>query len=83
MKILKLFFNRRKRKIEQLEQENESLKVQIIEMSFNFQQSNKKNQFLKSELDKVNEQNIKLANDLHYINMKLNNAENKNELKYY
>jgi hypothetical protein len=82
MKILKLF-NRRKRKIEQLEQENESLKVQMIEMSFSFQQSNKKNQFLKSELDKVNEQNIKLANDLHYINMKLNNAENKNELKYY
>ena len=80
--ILKLF-NRRKMELEQLKQENESLKAQIAGLSFNLQQADKQIVALQSEIERLIRHNKELTGEAQYATMKFNNTKDKNDSRYY
>ena len=82
MKLLKLF-NRRKMEIEQLKQENESLKARIAGLSFNLQQADQRIAALQSEIEKLIRHNKELTGEAQYATMKFNNTKDKNDSRYY
>ena len=82
MKLLKIF-NRRKMELEQLKQENESLKAQIIGLSFNLQQADQRIAVLQNEIEKLVKINKELTGEAQYATMKFNNTKDKNDSRYY
>jgi len=82
MKLLKLF-NRRKMEIEQLKQENESLKARISGLSFNLQQADQRIAVLQNEIEKLVKLNKELTGEAQYATMKFNNTKDKNDSRYY
>ena len=69
--------------IEQLKQENESLKAQIIGLSFNLQQADKQIAVLQNEIEKLVKLNKELTGEAQYATMKFNNTKDKNDSRYY
>jgi len=81
--ILKLF-NRRKMELEQLKQENEGLKAQIVGVSFNLQQADKQISALQSELERYSKQIKDLEAQIKHLNMLGQTSQtNKNDSRYY
>ena len=76
-------FNRRKMEIEQLKQENESLKARVAGLSFNLQQADQRIAVLQNEIEKLVKLNKELASDAQYATMKFNNTKDKNDSRYY
>ena len=68
---------------EQLRQENEGLKAQIVGLSFNLQQADKTISSLQSEFEKLLKQNKELTGEAQYATMKFNNTKDKNDSRYY
>jgi len=83
MKLLKLF-NRRKMELEQLKQENEGLKAQIVGVSFNLQQADQQVVALQKELERYSNQIKKLEAEVKHLNMLGQNSNyNKNDSRNY
>ena len=83
MKLLKIF-NRRKMEIEQLKQENEALKAQIMGLSSTLKLSDEKVKFLESEIQGIFKQKQELKAELdHYIMLGNTNNKNQNDSRYY
>jgi FtsZ-binding cell division protein ZapB len=69
--------------IEQLKQENESLKARIAGLSFNLQQADKQVAVLQNEIEKLIRHNKELTGEAQYATMKFNNTKDKNDSRYY
>jgi FtsZ-binding cell division protein ZapB len=69
--------------LEQLKQENESLKARVAGLSFNLQQADQRIAVLQNEIEKLVKLNKELASDAQYATMKFNNTKDKNDSRYY
>ena len=69
---------------EQLKQENEGLKAQILGLSFNLQQADKQIVVLQNELERYSKQIKELEAQLKHLNMLGQNSNyNKNDSRNY
>ena len=69
---------------EQLKQENEGLKAQILGLSFNLQQADKQIVVLQNELERYSKQIKELEAQLKHLNMLGQNSNhNKNDSRLY
>jgi hypothetical protein len=82
MKILKLF-NRRKREIERLNGVVAQLQQELRMCNTFATTTNADKLKVEKGLIERNNEVFALKEEVRYLNMKLNNTENKNELKYY
>ena len=81
--LLKIF-NRRKMELEQLKQENEGLKAQIVGVSFNLHQADQQVAALQKELERYSNQIKKLEAEVKHLNMLGQNSNyNKNDSRNY
>jgi predicted nucleic acid-binding Zn-ribbon protein len=70
--------------LEQLKQENEALKAQIMGLSFTLKASDDKIKFLENELQGIFKQKQELKAELdHYIMLGNTNNKNQNDSRYY
>jgi len=71
-------------KSKELQTENEQLKAQIAGLLFQLEESNKKIQFLESEIQGIFKQKQDLKAELdHYIMLNNTNNKNQNDSRYY
>jgi len=70
--------------IEQLRQENETLKAQIVGIAFNLGAADKKNTQYEAQIDAMKAQITQLQSEVKHLNMlaQTSNA-NKNDSRYY
>ena len=84
MKILNKLFNKNKMELEQLKQENEQLKAQLIGLSETLKASDNKIKFLETELQGLFKKYLDLKAELdHYIMLSNTSNKNVNDSRYY
>ena len=70
--------------IEQLKQENEALKAQIIGVSNNLRITEEKLKQYEMQIDGLHKQNLNLVGEVKHLNMKMStNNNNQNDSRYY
>lgn len=83
VKMLINLFNRRKMEAEQLKQENDALKAQIIGLSFNLQNADKTVQLQQRELEALSTQIKDLKYQITQLNLIVDSVNRNNESRYY
>ena len=79
-----MFFKKYKMTIEQLKQENEHLKAQIMGLSNNLRITEEKLKQREMQLDGLHKQNLDLLGEIKHLNMKMvTNNNNQNDSRYY
>ena len=70
--------------IEQLKQENESLRAQIMGISNNLRIADEKLKQYEMQIDNLHKQNLSLVGEVKHLNMKSQtNNNNQNDSRYY
>ena len=70
--------------IEQLKQENEALKAQIMGISHNLRITDKKLKQYEMQIDQLHKQNLNLVGEVKHLNMKMStNNNNQNDSRNY
>ena len=83
VKMLFNLFNKRKMEIEQLKQENNTLKAQIAGISFNLKNADSIVQQQQRELETLNTQIKDLKNQIIQLNLIVDSVNRNNESRYY
>jgi chromosome segregation ATPase len=82
--LLKKLFNKNKMTIEQLKQENEALKAQIMGISHNLRITDEKLKQYEMQMDQLHKQNLNLVGEVKHLNMKMStNNNNQNDSRNY
>jgi chromosome segregation ATPase len=82
--LLKKLFNKNKMTIEQLKQENEALKAQIMGISHNLRITDEKLKQYEMQIDSLHKQNLNLVGEVKHLNMKMStNNNNQNDSRNY
>jgi chromosome segregation ATPase len=82
--LLKKLFNKNKMTIEQLKQENEALKAQIMGISYNLRITDEKLKQYEMQMDQLHKQNLNLVGEVKHLNMKMStNNNNQNDSRNY
>jgi cell division protein FtsB len=70
--------------IEQLKQENEALKAQIMGISYNLRITDEKLKQYEMQIDQLHKQNLNLVGEVKHLNMKMStNNNNQNDSRNY
>jgi chromosome segregation ATPase len=70
--------------IEQLKQENEYLKAQMMGISHNLRVTDEKLKQYEMQIDSLHKQNLNLVGEVKHLNMKMStNNNNQNDSRYY
>jgi chromosome segregation ATPase len=70
--------------IEQLKQENEALKAQIMGISHNLRITDEKLKQYEMQIDQLHKQNLNLVGEVKHLNMKMStNNNNQNDSRNY
>lgn len=70
--------------IEQLQQENEQLKAQIMGLAFNLRTADDKIKQYEMQLENLYKQNLSLSSEVKHLNMlAITSNTNKNDSRYY
>ena len=70
--------------IEQLQQENEQLKAQIMGLAFNLKIADNKVKQYEMQLENLYKQNLSLSSEVKHLNMlAITSNTNKNDSRYY
>ena len=79
-----MFNKKYKMEIEQLRQENEALKAQIVGIAFNLGVADKKNAQYESQIDAMKVQITQLQSEVKHLTMLAQTSNtNKNDSRYY
>jgi chromosome segregation ATPase len=79
-----MFFKKYKMTIEQLKQENEALKAQIMGISHNLRITDEKLKQYEMQIDSLHKQNLNLVGEVKHLNMKMStNNNNQNDSRNY
>jgi chromosome segregation ATPase len=79
-----MFFKKYKMQIEQLQQENEQLKAQIMGLAFNLKTADDKIKQYEIQLENLYKQNLSLSSEVKHLNMlAITSNANKNDSRYY
>jgi chromosome segregation ATPase len=79
-----MFFKKYKMQIEQLQQENEQLKAQIMGLAFNLKIADNKVKQYEMQLENLYKQNLSLSSEVKHLNMlAITSNTNKNDSRYY
>ena len=79
-----MFFKKYKMTIEQLKQENEALKAQIMGISHNLRITDEKLKQYEMQIDQLHKQNLNLVGEVKHLNMKMAvNNNNQNDSRNY
>jgi chromosome segregation ATPase len=82
--LLKKLFNKNKMTIEQLKQENDALKAQIMGISHNLRITDEKLKQYEMQIDSLHKQNLNLVGEVKHLNMKMSvNNNNQNDSRNY
>jgi chromosome segregation ATPase len=82
--LLKKLFNKNKMTIEQLKQENEYLKAQMMGLANNLRITEEKLKMYEMQVDQLHKQNLNLVGEVKHLNMKMStNNNNQNDSRYY
>lgn len=70
--------------LEQLKQENERLKAQIMGLGNNLRMADEKLKQYEMKIDSLHKQNLNLVGEVKHLNMKMStNNNNQNDTRYY
>ena len=70
--------------IEQLRQENEHLKAQMIGLANNLRITEERLKLYEMQVDSLHKQNLDLVGEIKHLNMKMStNNSNQNDSRYY
>jgi chromosome segregation ATPase len=70
--------------IEQLKQENDALKAQIVGLANNLRITEEKLKMYEMQVDQLHKQNLNLVGEVKHLNMKMStNNNNQNDSRYY
>jgi chromosome segregation ATPase len=70
--------------IEQLKQENDALKAQMLGLANNLRITEEKLKMYEMQVDQLHKQNLNLVGEVKHLNMKLSTNNNKqNDSRYY
>jgi hypothetical protein len=70
--------------IEQLKQENEHFKAQIVGLANNLRITEEKLKMYEMRVDQLHKQNLNLVSEVKHLNMKMSvNNNNQNDSRYY
>ena len=82
--LLKKLFNKNKMTIEQLKQENDALKAQMMGLANNLRITEEKLKMYEMQVDQLHKQNLNLVGEVKHLNMKMStNNNNQNDSRYY
>jgi len=82
--LLKKLFNKNKMTIEQLKQENDALKAQMLGLANNLRITEEKLKMYEMQVDQLHKQNLNLVGEVKHLNMKMStNNNNQNDSRYY
>jgi chromosome segregation ATPase len=82
--LLKKLFNKNKMTIEQLKQENEALRAQIMGISHNLKITDDKVKQYEMQMDNLRKQNLNLIGEVKHLNMLAQNSSyNSNDSRNY
>ena len=82
--LLKKLFNKNKMTIEQLKQENDQLKAQVMGLANNLRITEEKLKMYEMQVDQLHKQNLNLVGEVKHLNMKMStNNNNQNDSRYY
>ncbi len=83
VKMLFNLFNKRKMEVEQLKQENETLKAQIAGLAFNLKNADDTVQVQQRELESLHTQIKDLKYQITQLNLIVDSVNRNNESRYY
>jgi len=70
--------------IEQLKQENDALKAQMLGLANNLRITEEKLKMYEIQVDQLHKQNLNLVGEVKHLNMKMStNNNNQNDSRYY
>ena len=70
--------------IEQLKQENDALKAQMLGLANNLRITEEKLKQYQMQIDQLHKQNLNLVGEVKHLNMKMStNNNNQNDSRYY
>lgn len=70
--------------IEQLKQENDALKAQMLGLANNLRITEEKLKMYEMQVDQLHKQNLNLVGEVKHLNMKMSvNNNNQNDSRYY
>jgi hypothetical protein len=70
--------------IEQLKQENDALKAQMVGLANNLRITEERLKMYEMQVDKLHKQNLDLIGEVKHLNMKMSiNNNNQNDSRYY
>jgi chromosome segregation ATPase len=70
--------------IEQLKQENNALKAQMLGLANNLRITEEKLKMYEMQVDQLHKQNLNLVGEVKHLNMKMStNNNNQNDSRYY
>ena len=79
-----MFFKKYKMQIEQLQQENEQLRAQIMGLAFNLKTADDKIKQYEIQLENLYKKNMDLSNEVKHLNMlAMTSNYNKNDSRNY
>jgi chromosome segregation ATPase len=79
-----MFFKKYKMQIEQLQQENEQLKAQIVGLAFNLRAADDKIKQYEIQLENLYKKNMDLSSEVKHLNMlAMTSNYNKNDSRNY
>ena len=79
-----MFFKKYKMTIEQLKQENDHLKAQMVGLANNLRITEEKLKQYEMQIDQLYKQNLNLVGEVKHLNMKMStNNNNQNDSRYY
>jgi len=79
-----MFFKKYKMQIEQLQQENEHLKAQIMGLAFNLKAADDKIKQYEIQLENLYKKNMDLSSEIKHLNMlAMTSNYNKNDSRNY
>jgi chromosome segregation ATPase len=79
-----MFFKKYKMTIEQLKQENDALKAQMVGLANNLRVTEERLKMYEMQVDKLHKQNLDLVGEVKHLNMKMSvNNNNQNDSRYY
>jgi cell division protein FtsB len=79
-----MFFKKYKMQIEQLQQENEQLRAQIMGLAFNLKVADDKIKQYEMQLENLHKKNMDLSSEIKHLNMlAMTSNYNKNDSRNY
>ena len=79
-----MFNKKYKMEIEQLKQENEALRAQILGLAFNLKNTDEKTKMYEAQFDAMQKHILELKSEIKHLNMLATTSnKNQNDSRYY